>query len=345
MHDAAATLQQRSGTALTFSRCFPFAILFVALALVPLIATWWGSPFLVRVFTRIVIFAITATALNLVLGFGGLMSLLHAGLFGLGAYAVGILAQHDFNGDLFLGIVPGTSELLLSLPVAVLLVITASAVFGIISLRTSGAYFIMITLAFNQMLYYFFVSLQKYGGDDGLQVLSAMTMAGFDSTAHIPFYYVCLATLIATAILISHIVNSPFGLVLRATAQNERRVVALGISPLRYKLIAFVISGAITGLAGGLWANAQQFVSPADMSWIRSGDFILMAVLGGTAYVVGPLIGAAAYLLIELVLSVWTTYWQLPLGLLIVLVVVVLENGLIGAGAYLLNGNSGDGDV
>jgi branched-chain amino acid transport system permease protein len=345
MGEAIATPRPRSWTLLKSRRYLPVVLLFVVLALVPVAAAVGGSPFLIRVFTRVLIFAIAAVALNLVLGFGGLMSLLHAGLFGIGAYTVAILAQHDFAGELFLNVVPGTSELLVSLPIALLMSVIASALLGIVSLRTSGAYFIMITLAFNQMLYYFFVSLQKYGGDDGLQVLSSTTIAGFDSTARIPFYYVCLATLALTVVLISRIVDSRFGLVLRATAQNEGRVVALGISPLRYKVIAFVISGAITGLAGGLWTNGQQFVSPADMSWIRSGDFVLMAVLGGTAYVAGPVVGASAYLLIELVLSLWTTYWQLPFGLLIVLVVVVLRNGLVGAGRDLIYGlkQAGDG--
>src|SRR5712671_5063906 len=248
MGEAIATPRPRSRT-LKSRRYLPVVLLFVVLALVPVAATVSDSPFLVRVFTRVLIFAIAAVALNLVLGFGGLMSLVHAGLCGIGAYTVAILAQHDFAGELFLNVFPGTSELLISLPIALLMSVIAAAVLGIISLRTGGAYFIMITLAFNQMLYYFFVSLQKYGGDDGLQVLSATTIAGFDSTSRIPFYYICLAILTFTLLFVSRLVESRFGLVLRASSQNERRVIAIGISPLRYKLVAFMISGAIAGLA------------------------------------------------------------------------------------------------
>jgi len=332
MDNAIASSNLGIENAANFRRLWPVCALLLLLALVPVISTLIGAPFLIRVFTRVITFAIAAVALNLVVGFGGLISMLHAGLFGIGAYVVGILAQHDFNNELLFHFLPGTSDLAIALPAAFIITMLASAIFGIISLRTSGAYFIMITLAFNQMLYYFFVSLQKYGGDDGLQVLSATTIAGFDSTSRIPFYYICLAILTFTLLFVSRLVESRFGLVLRASSQNERRVIAIGISPLRYKLVAFMISGAIAGLAGGLWTNGQQFVSPADMSWIRSGDFVLMAVLGGTSFVAGPVVGAAAFLLIEFTFALWTTYWQLPFGLLIVFVVVALKHGLVGAG-------------
>jgi branched-chain amino acid transport system permease protein len=338
MVDVIAAPPRRFWIGLKHGKYVLIVMLIALLALLPVVSTFLHSPFLVRVFTRVVIFSIVAVSLNLVLGFGGLISLLHAGLFGIGAYTVAILAQQDFAGELLFGIVPGTSDLLISVPIALTVTAVASCILGAVSLRTSGAYFIMITLAFNQMLYYFFVSLQKYGGDDGLQNLSSMMMGRLDSTLRIPFYYVCLATLSVTILVVLRVVESRFGLVLRAAAQNERRVVAVGISPFRYKLVAFAISGALTGVAGGLWANAQQFVSPADMSWIRSGDFVLMAVLGGTSYVAGPVVGAIAYLLMQFTFSLWTTYSQLPFGLLIILVVVGLKKGLVGAGQQLFEG-------
>jgi branched-chain amino acid transport system permease protein len=338
MVDVIAAPPRRFWIGLKSGKYVPIVMLIALLALVPVASTYLHSPFLIRVFTRVVIFSMAAVSLNLVLGFGGLISLLHAGLFGIGAYTVAILAQQDFSGELILGLIPGTSELLISIPVALIATAIAACILGAVSLRTSGAYFIMITLAFNQMLYYFFVSLQKYGGDDGQQILSSMTVGGFDGTLRIPFYYICLAALSVTILVVLRVVESRFGLVLRAAAQNERRVVAVGLSPFRYKLVAFAISGALTGMAGGLWANAQQFVSPADMSWIRSGDFVMMAVLGGTSYVAGPVVGAIAYLLMQFVLSLWTTYSQLPFGLLIILVVVGLKKGLVGAGQQLFEG-------
>jgi branched-chain amino acid transport system permease protein len=310
-------------------------VLVALLALVPLVAGLTDDPFLIRVFTRVVLFAIAAVALNILLGFGGLVSLLHAGLFGIGGYVVGILAQHNMNAEPLLGLVPGTSDLAISLPAALVVTALASAALGIVSLRTSGTYFIMITLAFNQMLYYVFVALQPYGGEDGLQILSTLTLAGLDVTKRVPFYYLCLGILAAALLFTGRLVDSRFGMVLRACAQNERRVAALGIPPLRYRLAAFVISGTLTGLAGGLWAAGQQFISPADMSWIRSGDLVVMCVLGGLASVSGPVLGAATFLVLELTLSSWTTYWQLPFGIIIILIVIYLHGGLISLPARL----------
>ena len=291
----------------------------------PPVAAVLDQPLLIRLLTRVVLTAVAATALNLVLGFAGLVSLMHAGLFGIGG-VVAILAKHDFDAVPLFGL--ATSDLAFSLPLAIGVTAAAAAVMGLVSLRTSGAAFIMITLAFNQMLYYAFVALERYGGEDGLQILSRLSFAGFDVTKRTPFYYVCLGTLALVLLLLSRLVESRFGLVLRATAQNSRRVAALGIAPLPYKLVAFVISGAIAGLAGGLWAAGQSFISPADMSWVRSGDLVVMAVLGGLGAVWGPVVGAIAFLVLEAVLSSWTAFWQLPLGFLIILTIVALRGGL-----------------
>jgi branched-chain amino acid transport system permease protein len=319
------SLKQPSGL---LRAVWPIALVLIGLALVPTLATSFDNPFLVRLFTRAVIFAIVASALNFVLGFGGLVSLMHSGLFGVGAYTVAILAFHDYDGSK-MAVFNGTANLAISIPIAIVTTAFAAALTGIVSLRTSGTYFIMITLAFNQMLYYFFVALQQYGGEDGLQILASIDFAGFNITRRVTFYYVALATLTVVLFLLSRLVHSRFGTILQATAQNERRVVALGIPPLRYKLAAFVISGAITGLAGALWATGQQFVSPSDLSWVRSGDFVVMAVLGGMARVWGPVIGAIVFVLLEAMLPSWTQYWQLPFGLVVILIVVYLRGGLI----------------
>lgn len=303
-------------------------LLLAALALVPTLSQVFDNPFLIRLFTRVIILSIAAVALNFVLGFGGLVSLMHAGLFGIGAYTVAILSFHDFNAQPLLGWT-GTSDLALSGPLAVIAAATAAALAGLVCLRTTGTYFIMITLAFNQMLYYFFVALQEYGGDDGLQILGTIDFAGMNVTKRVTFYYICLATLAVVIALFARVVGSRFGTILRATAQNERRAIALGIAPLRYKLAAFALSGAVTGLAGALWATGQGFVSPADMAWTRSGDLIVMAVLGGLASVWAPVIGAVLFLVLQSFLSGWTVFWQLPLGLVIIFTIVLLRGGLV----------------
>lgn len=303
-------------------------MLLALLALGAVMAKALHDPFLMRVLIRVVIFAIAATALNLVLGFGGLVSLMHAGFFGIGGYVVAILAKHDFDSTLLFGVFEGSSDLLISAPLAIGVAALAAAVTGFVSLRTSGAYFIMITLAFNQMLFYFFVGLQTYGGDDGLQISSTLTVGSFDPTRPDVLFWICLATLGATLLFFSRLVDSRFGRVLRACEQNERRVAALGIAPLRYKLAAFVISGALTGFAGVLWAMSEGFMSPSIMSWTQSGDFVVMAVLGGMRTVWGAAVGAAVYVLFEAVFSSWTTYWHLPFGLLVILVATYFEGGL-----------------
>jgi len=187
----------------------------------------------------------------------------------------------------------------------------------------------MITLAFNQMLYFFFVALQTYGGDDGLQILSTLELGGLDLSRRATFYYIALGALALELLIFSRLVESRFGVVLQAAAQNERRVAAIGIPPLRYRLAAFAISGAAAGLAGAFWATSQQFVSPSELSWVRSGDYIVMAVLGGMGRVWGPVLGAIAFVLLDSFLPSWTEYWQAPFGIVVILIVVFLRGGLV----------------
>jgi branched-chain amino acid transport system permease protein len=325
-----ATVQQFR-TASFNERMAPLILLVVLLALVPPLAQALEDPFIIKVFTRVIVFAIAAVALNLVVGFSDLISLLQAGFIGIGGYTVAILAHHDFNAEVFTTwpfVLVGTSNLAIALPLGALVAAVIAAVTGLICLRTSGAYFIMATLAFNQMLYYFFVALQRYGGEDGLQILGNLHVFGFDVTKRVPFYYVCLAMLAVILVALDRLIDSRFGVVIRALAQNERRVVALGIPPLRYKLVAFVISGALGGLSGALLAASQQFISPADMAWTRSGELVVMVVLGGLATVWGPVAGAAVFLVLELVLSSYSIHWQLVFGLVIIVMTLYLRGGI-----------------
>lgn len=306
-------------------------VVIALLAAVPPVAQFFGDPFLIKVAARVAIFSIAAVALNLILGFAGLVSLLQAGFFGIGGYIVAIAAHHQFNAEpLGFGAFTwnGTTELAITLPLAVVVTGLVALAVGIVSLRTSGPYFLMITLAFDQMLYYGAVALQKYGGEDGLQILSPLTFAGWDMSNRWRFFYLTLVLLAGTLLLVRQIVLSRFGIVLRASAENERRVSVLGIPPYPYRLTAFVLSGAIAGLAGGLLATGQQFISPVDMHWVRSGDFVVMAVLGGLSTVWGPVVGAAMFVVLELLLSNWTQHWQLAFGIIIVVVVLALRGGL-----------------
>jgi branched-chain amino acid transport system permease protein len=301
------------------------------LALVPPIAQALDQPFLIRVFSRVIVFAVAAVSLNILLGHAGLISVMHAALLGLGGYAVAILAMHANEAVITWPVtVQGTRDLLVAAPLAVLATALASAVLGLVALRTRGAYFIMITLAFNQMLYYLFISLDKYGGDEGLQVTAPLRAGGTELTDRTGIYYICLVALVGTLVVVSRLVRSRFGMVVRAAAGNERRVASVGIAPARYQLVALTIAGAIAGLAGVLLVLSQQFVSPADMAWTRSGELIVMVVLGGTATIWGPVAGAAVFLLLELGLSGLSIHWQLAFGALIILMVVFLRSGLSG---------------
>lgn len=311
----------------TWLPVFMIAVLFAAM---PLLSQILEQPFLVRIATRIVVFSIAVVALNLLLGFAGLVSFMQAALLGIGGYVVAILARHDttpFISDPVA--IYGTTNLAYAIPLALIVCALASALFGLIALRTSGAYFIMITLAFNQMLFYFFVALERYGGEEGLLIRAKLHFVDIPAGDRVPVYYVCLSVLVGIMIFLSRLVGSRFGTVLRAASENEHRVASVGIPVLRYRLAAFVIAGTIAGLAGTMVAVTQQFMSPADMSWIRSAEFIIMAVIGGISSVWGPVLGTAAFLILELLLPTWTIHWQLLFGLLIIVLATFLHGGLV----------------
>ena len=299
--------------------------MFLALLAVPTIAQIFGEPFYIRLFTRIMILGLAAVSLDLILGYGGMVSLGHAAYVGVGAYVVGILSFHADNGTLLLGLIPGSQNAFIVWPVGVLVAGLMALLVGLVSLRTSGVYFIMITLAFAQMLYFFFVSLQTYGGDDGLQ-LSQMSWP-LDNLSRSDFYYVVFAALALSTFFVTRVVGSRFGMVLRGARQNDRRLRSVGFPTFQYRLAAYVLSGAIAGLAGVLLANSQQFVSPGDMSWDRSAQLIVEVVLGGMATVHGAILGTVIYELLQLILGSYTVHWQVIFGPFFILVVLILRRG------------------
>jgi len=294
------------------------AILLAGLALVPAIATLIGEPYYITLFTRILIFALAATGLNLILGYGALVSFGHAMYIGIGAYAVGILSFYGIgNGWLQVGAA-------LAFGAAVALVI------GAICLRTSGMAFIMITLAFAQMIYFLAISLKQFGGDDGLTIAARSDFGVFSLTSNVALYYAAFVLLVLCLAGTARLVESRFGMVLRGCRSNERRMAALGFPTLRYKLAAYVISALVCVLAGVLLANLTKFAAPSYMAWQASGDLIVMIVLGGMGTVVGPVAGATALLIVEEVLAGWTTHWMIILGPAIVLIVLTAKKGLYG---------------
>jgi branched-chain amino acid transport system permease protein len=294
------------------------------LAALPPVATALGQGFYIDLMRRIMIFAIAAISLNLILGYGGLVSFGHAAYLGVGGYAVAIFAFYGVNnGFLQWGVAIGASAVV-------------AAAIGAVSIRTSGLYFIMITLAFTQMLYYLGISIEEYGGDDGIRLKTRSQFPLLDLGDGLQFYYLVLVLMLGAVYLVHRIVNSRFGMVLRAAKSNEARALALGFSPYRYRLCAFVIAGAMGGLSGALLVNHTNFLTPDYMHWTRSGDIMFMVILGGMGTSAGPLLGSFALLFLEDILSNWRSprwigeHWQVILGPLLVLAVIFFRRGLAG---------------
>jgi branched-chain amino acid transport system permease protein len=295
-------------------------VLFVLLALFPLLARAYAEGYLLSLVSRAMVFAIAALSLDLILGYGALVSFGHAAFLGLGAYGVGILSAH------------GLTDASLHLPAALLVSAVFALATGALSLRTKGVYFIMITLAFGQMAFFLAVSLAAYGGDDGMSLPGRSTLFGLnwlEDDRH--FYFAVLAFLIGSYGLCRMLVVSRFGRVIRGARENPQRMAAIGFPLFRYQLAIYVISGTLCGLAGFLLANQTGFVSPAYMTWQRSGELIVMVVLGGLGSLHGAILGAVAYLLLEEGLSDLTQHWKLIFGPFLVLVVLFARGGLIGA--------------
>ncbi|MHA6641600.1 branched-chain amino acid ABC transporter permease [Mesorhizobium sp. A623] len=305
-------------------------VLALLLLAVPIGASLAGETFYVTLATRIVILALAALGLNIALGLGGLVSFGHAAFFGLGGYVAGILATHAFNGETVLFGLPATTSMPVILLAAIVVCGLVAIPIGIISLRTSGVYFIMITLAFAQMIYYFAVSWPDYGGEDGLSLYVRNSFPGVNTAQPLPYFLICFTVLMLALALFSVLRGSRFGSALEAARQNPTRLAAVGISPFSIKLVAFVISAMMTGLAGALFADLNRFVSPSMLSWQMSGELIVLIILGGKARLFGPVAGAIVYVLVEFVLGGITEHWQFFLGLILLGVVLFARQGLLG---------------
>ncbi|MDO8878668.1 MAG: branched-chain amino acid ABC transporter permease [Pseudolabrys sp.] len=298
----------------------PIAI-FLVLALAPVAASFGAESYLLGLFTRVMIYGIAALALDLLCGYGGLVSFGHAAFVGIGAYSVAILGSH------------GITDMTVTLPVALIVSAVFAFLTGTVCLRTKSVYFIMITLAFGQMIYFVAGSLSPYGGDDGLTVSLRSTLFGFPVFENDrALYYGVLLFLLASYLLCRAIVYSRFGRVFRGARENPTRMATIGYDVFRYQRVAYVIAGAIGGLSGFLLANATEFVSPAYMSWQRSGELIIMVLFGGLGTLHGAIVGAAAFLLLEDLLSGVTENWKLIFGPMLVLIVLFARGGLLGLG-------------
>ncbi len=305
-----------------------------ALLIVPLAAWSLDEPFIITLATKAAILALAGVGLNIALGLGGLISLGHAAFFGIGGYAMGILAAHAQNYEPLFEwpfLFEGSNQMPLIWLVAVVFSALAALVIGALSLRTSGVYFIMITLAFGQMLYYFAISWSAYGGEDGLSIWVRNEFPGLNTLDPIQFFAIAYVILCLALVFAARLARSPFGLALAAARQNEDRVQAVGLTPFTLRLTAFVISGAITGLAGALFADLNRFVSPTMLSWHTSGEIMIFVILGGVGRLYGPVAGAALYILLEHLLGGISDYWQIFLGVLLLLIVLFARGGLIGA--------------
>jgi branched-chain amino acid transport system permease protein len=296
----------------------------VALAF-PLAMSAFEQHFYIAFATRILIYAMAAVSLNLVLGYGGMVSFGHAAFFGAGAYVVGILAAE------------GVRSLWIAWPAAIAIAALGALVVGAISLRTRGVYFIMITLAFAQMMYYVFVSMKAYGGDDGLSLSGRSTGLGVDLKNEVVWYYLVLAELAGVLYLLHRLLRSRFGRVIEAIRENETRAAAIGYPVYRYQLLCFAISGAIAGLAGALIANHTSYVGPSLLHWVQSGTLMIMVILGGVGRFWGGVVGAAVLLTLEEFFSAsptlgsYSLHWQLPVGLILLAVVLFAPQGIAGA--------------
>ena len=298
------------------------------------------EPFTITLATRAVILALAAVGLNIALGIGGLVSLGHAAFFGLGGYAMGILAFHA-QSFTALEIGPLTLSGTKSMPAIWLTAMVVSAIaavfIGLLSLRTSGVYFIMITLAFGQMFFYFAISWSAYGGEDGLSIYVRNGFPGLNTLVPVQFFGLCFALLCVALFLTARLQNAPFGLALNAARQSPHRVETVGLEPMRLKLIAFVLSGTVTGLAGALFADLNRFVSPSMFSWQLSGELIVLVIIGGVGRLFGPVIGACLFVALEHWLGGLTDFWHVWLGVILLMIVLFARGGIIG----LLTGKEG----
>ncbi|MGJ8545052.1 MAG: branched-chain amino acid ABC transporter permease [Sulfitobacter sp.] len=309
------------------------AALFLMLPVAAGLAYALDEPFIITLITKATILALAGVGLNIALGLGGLVSLGHAAFFGIGGYAMGILAHHAQSYTALAEwpmLIEGSKSMVVIWLVAVVSGALAALVIGALSLRTSGVYFIMITLAFGQMLYYFAISWPAYGGEDGLSIYVRNGFPGVNTLVPIQFFALCFAVLAAVLFFAGRLGRARFGLALSAARQNAVRVQAVGLSPFRLRLVGFVLSGAVTALAGALFADLNGFVSPVMLSWQTSGEIMVFVILGGVGRLYGPVAGAALFIALEHLLGGLSDYWHIYLGVLLLLVVLFARGGMIG---------------
>lgn len=309
------------------------AALSLLLVLVPFWAWSTGQAYILTLCTKVAILALAGVGLNIALGLGGLVSFGHAAFFGIGGYAMGILASHAQTFDPIMDwpvLIEGTKSMPMIWLVAMLASALAALLIGALSLRTSGVYFIMITLAFAQMLYYFTIGWPAYGGEDGLSIYVRNSFPGLNTLVPVQFLILSYVILGLALLFSARLARAPFGLALSAARQNADRVETVGIAPYRLRLVAFVISGAITGLAGALFADLNRFISPTMFSWHTSGEIMIFVILGGVGRLYGPVAGAALFILLEHLLGGVSDYWKIFLGALLLAVVLFARGGLIG---------------
>ena len=301
------------------------SLLLLAVLVVPLILNLFGFAFYLDLATRLSILAIAAVGLNLILGYGGMVSFGHAAYLGIGAYAVGIPAHHWLYGGM--DMIASTNGFL---QIALALFVSALFAFltGLVCLKVKGVYFIMITMAFAQMLYYLLVSISEYGGDDGLVIDTRSEFPLISLDDPVQMFLVSVLSLFLIMWGVRRIARSQFGMVLEGIKGNEARMISLGYNTFRYKLAAYVISGVICGFAGALLGNFTTFISPEMIDWARSGELMFMVILGGVATTMGPLLGAITFIVVEEVLSTITVYWHLPFGLMLIGIVLFVRGGL-----------------
>ena len=293
-------------------------------AAVPPLTAVFDQPFYMDMTARIMILAIAAVSLDFILGYGGMVSFGHAAYMGIGAYGVGILSYYGIDNGL------------IQFPLAMAASALIGLIFGALSLRTSGVYFIMITLAFAQMLYFLGISMEEFGGDDGMSAARSEFAGVIDLYDQVQFYYLVLACLTLVLYGLHRVVRSRFGMVIRAGRVNEARLQAMGFPTYRYKLTAFTMAGTICGLAGALFANLNEFVSPDVMHWTSSGEIMIMVIMGGMGTLIGPVLGASAFLLLEEYLPEWMEmlltnageHWAIVMGPILIAIVLFGRGGI-----------------
>ena len=308
----------------------PIVLILLAILLmaIPVVSSALGASYVTVEFRRFLIFAIAAVSLDLILGYGGMISFGHAAYFGLGAYTVGVAhwAVATLQWPAWI------TEPLFSWCVAAVASAAAALLVGAISLRTSGVYFIMITLAFAQLVYFIFVGLKGVGGDDGLRFRADRQLLGLlDLSNRMTFYFIVLFILGCVLLLCHRLTKSQFGMVIQGCRDNELRMRALGYETYAYRLLCFTIAGALAGLAGALFATHESFVSPQLMHWSRSGEFIVMVLLGGMATIYGPIFGAIVYLSLESFLPEYNEHWMMFFGPALILAILLAKQGLFGS--------------